>query len=80
MKKLLFSYSGEEGMKYHTIGEIVQGETVEMGDSVKVEDGTFLKSLHDVRYIEEDKNEEYEEVVIWNDVEEEGEGVGYIKV
>lgn len=80
MKKLLFSYSGEEGMKYHTIGEIVQGETVEMGDYVKLEDGTFLKSLHDGRYIDEDKNEEYEEVVIWDDVEEEGEGIGYIKV
>lgn len=80
MKKLLFSYSGEEKTRYHAIGEIMQGETVEMGDYVKLEDGTFLKSLHDGRYVDEDKKEGYEEAVIWDDVEEEGEGIGYIKV
>ena len=46
MKKLLFSYSGEEGMQYHTIGEIVQGETVEMGDFVKLEENVNLQEFY----------------------------------
>ena len=45
---------------------------------IELENGIILESHNDGRYY--DDNDNYEEVILWNEEEEKGLGIGYIKV
>lgn len=79
MKRILLSYSGFEKLKYLRLGDIIQGKTLKNHfNCIELENGIILESRNDGRYY--DDNDNYEEVIIWDEQEEEGLGIGYIKV
>lgn len=79
MIKIMLSYSGTENLKYLKLSDIVQGKVLRNHfNCIELENGVILESYNDGRYY--DDNDNYEEVIIWNEQEETGFGIGYIKV
>lgn len=79
MIKIMLSYSGTEKLKYLKLGDILQGKVLKNHfNCIELENGIILESYNDGRYY--DDNDNYEEVILWNEEEEKGLGIGYIKV
>lgn len=79
MIKIMLSYSGTEKLKYLKLSDILQGRILKNHfNCIELENGIILESYNDGRYY--DDNDNYEEVILWNEEEEKGLGIGYIKV
>ncbi len=79
MIKLVLSYSGTENLEHLKLKDILQGrELKNYYGCIELENGVIIESHNDGRYYSD--NDNYEEVILWNEEEEKGLKIGYIKV